>query len=297
MSTNASLHELHNTKGGRIFDKLNIIFLLLFALTTVLPFLYVVAGSFATEAEIARRAFFIWPETFTLNAYRHIFTSQAFIRSIIITIGVTVVGTLTQLFFTFTMAYPLSKRHLKGNKLLMNIVIFAMLFSGGMIPTYLIVEQLGLINSYWALILPGAINPFNLIIIKNFFQHFSSELEESAKIDGATELQIFWRIVLPLSKPIIATFALFYAVAIWNDFMGPLLYMHDTSKWTLQLLLRQVTISSDPNALGQMDPDFVPPEEGLKLAIIVIATFPIMCIYPFLQKHFAKGIMIGSVKG
>ncbi|MEC6746983.1 carbohydrate ABC transporter permease [Marinilactibacillus sp. XAAS-LB27] len=297
MSTNASLHELHNTKGGRIFDKFNIIFLLIFALTTVLPFLYVVAGSFATEAEIARRAFFIWPETFTLNAYRHIFTSQAFIRSIIITIGVTVVGTLTQLFFTFTMAYPLSKRNLKGNKLLMNIVIFAMLFSGGMIPTYLIVEQLGLINSYWALILPGAINPFNLIIIKNFFQHFSAELEESAKIDGATELQIFWRIVLPLSKPIIATFALFYAVAIWNDFMGPLLYMHDTSKWTLQLLLRQVTISSDPNALGQMDPDFVPPEEGLKLAIIVIATFPIMCIYPFLQKHFAKGIMIGSVKG
>lgn len=297
MSTSASLHKLHNTKPGRVFDAINFLLLFVFAGTTVLPFLYVVAGSFATEAELARRAFFIFPETFTLNAYRHIFTSEAFVRSIFITIGVTIVGTFTHLFFTFTMAYPLAKRELKGNRLFMNMVVFAMLFSGGMIPTYLVVESLGLVNSYWALILPGAVNPFNLIIIKNFFQNFSRELEESAKIDGATELQIFWKIVLPLSKPIIATFALFYAVGIWNDFMSPLLYMHDSSRWTLQLLLRQVTISSDPSALGQLDPNYVPPEEGMKLAIIVIATFPIMCIYPFLQKHFAKGIMIGSVKG
>lgn len=297
MSTSASIHKLHNTKPGRVFDVVNIVFLFAFAAITLLPFLYVVAGSFATESELARRAFFIWPETFTLNAYRHIFTSEAFVRSILVTIGVTAVGTLTQLFFTFTMAYPLSKRHLKGNKLLMNIVVFAMLFSGGMIPTFLVVQNLGLIDSYWALILPGAINPFNLIIIKNFFQNFSSELEESAKIDGASELQIFWKIVLPLSKPIIATFALFYAVGIWNDFMSPLLYMNDSSKWTLQLLLRQVTISSDPNALGELDPNYVPPAEGMKLAVIVIATLPIMLVYPFLQKHFAKGIMIGSVKG
>ncbi|GAA0351936.1 carbohydrate ABC transporter permease [Alkalibacterium iburiense] len=297
MSTSASIHKLHNTKPGKVFDFINILFLLIFAATTILPFLYVVAGSFATEAELARRAFFIWPETFTLNAYRHIFSSSAFVRSIIITIGVTIVGTLTHLFFTFTMAYPLSKRDLKGNKILMNIVVFAMLFSGGMIPTYLIVQSLGLVNSYWALILPGAINPFNLIIVKNFFQHFSKELEESAKIDGASELQIFWKIVLPLSKPLIATFTLFFAVAIWNDFMGPLLYMHDSSRWTLQLILRQVTIASDPHSLGELDPNYIPPAEGMKLAVIVIATAPIMMIYPFLQKHFAKGIMIGSVKG
>lgn len=297
MSSSATIHKLHNTKPGKVFDFFNIIFLFLFAAVTLLPFMYVVAGSFATESELARRAFFIWPETYTLNAYRHIFTSDAFVRSIINTIGVTLVGTLTQLFFTFTMAYPLSKRNLKGNKFLMNMVLFAMLFSGGMIPTFLVIQALGLIDTYWALILPGAINPFNLIIIKNFFRNFSQELEESAKIDGASEFQIFWKIVLPLSKPIIATFALFYAVGIWNDFMSPLLYLNDSSKWTLQLLLRQVTISADPNALGEVDPNYVPPAEGMKLAVIVIATAPIMMVYPFLQKHFAKGMMIGSVKG
>ncbi|WP_067843516.1 carbohydrate ABC transporter permease [Amphibacillus sediminis] len=293
----SDLHKLHNTKPGRVFDVINLIFLGLAAIITLLPFVYVVAGSFATESELARRAFFIIPETFTLEAYRYIFTSEAFIRSIIVTVGVTAVGTLVQLFFTFTMAYPLAKRKLHGRKLLINMVVFAMLFSGGMIPTFLVVQGLGLIDSYWALVLPGAINPFNLIIIKNFFQNFSVELEESAKIDGASEIGIFWRIVLPLSKPIIATFALFYAVGIWNDFMSPLLYLNDSSKWTLQLLLRQVTISSDPNALGSLDPDYIPPAEGMKLAIIVIATLPIMAVYPFLQKHFAKGLLIGSVKG
>lgn len=291
------MHKLHNTKPGKVFDFINIIFLGIAAIITLLPFVYVVAGSFATESELARRAFFVFPETFTLEAYRYIFTSEAFIRSIIVTIGVTAVGTLVQLFFTFTLAYPLAKRQLRGRKLLINMVVFAMLFSGGMIPTFLVVQALGLVDSYWALMLPNAINPFNLIIIKNFFQNFSVELEESAKIDGATEIGIFWRIVLPLSKPILATFALFYAVGIWNDFMSPLLYLNDSSKWTLQLLLRQVTISSDPNALGSLDPDYIPPAEGMKLAIIVIATLPIMTIYPFLQKHFAKGLLIGSVKG
>jgi len=293
----ANIHKLHNTKPGRVFDVFNIIFLGFVAIITLLPFLYVIAGSFATEPELARRAFFIIPETFTLEAYRYIFTSEAFVRSIIVTIGVTAVGTLVQLFFTFTMAYPLAKKNLRGRKFLMNVVVFAMLFSGGMIPTFLVIQELGLIDTYWALILPNAINPFNLIIIKNFFQNFSVELEEAAKIDGASEIGIFWRIVLPLSKPIIATFALFYAVGIWNDFMSPLLYLNDSSKWTLQLILRQVTISSDPNILADMDPDYIPPAEGMKLSIIVIATLPIMCVYPFLQKHFAKGLMIGSVKG
>lgn len=293
----SDLHKLHNTKPGRVFDVFNIFFLAFVAIITLLPFLYVLAGSFATESELARRAFFIFPETFTFEAYRYVFTSEAFVRSIFVTVGVTAVGTLVQLFFTFTMAYPMAKRQLRGRKLLINMVVFAMLFSGGMIPTFLVVQNLGLIDSYWALILPGAINPFNLIIIKNFFQNFSVELEESAKIDGASEVGIFLRIVLPLSKPILATFALFYAVGIWNDFMSPLLYLNDSSKWTLQLLLRQVTIASDPNALGNLDPDYVPPAEGMKLAIIVIATLPIMLVYPFLQKHFAKGLLIGSVKG
>lgn len=202
------------------------------------------------------------------------------------------------MFFTFTMAYPLAKRHVKGRNLLLNLVIFSMLFSGGMIPTYIVVKSLGLLDSYWALILPMAINPFNLIIIKNFFQQLPRELEESAKIDGCSEIGVFWRIALPLSKPVIATFALFYAVGIWNDFFHALLYINDSAKWPLQMVLRQVTILSDLTAAnGDMVQNTVPPEQGIKLAVIVIATIPILAVYPFLQKHFAKGILIGSVKG
>jgi putative aldouronate transport system permease protein len=217
---------------------------------------------------------------------------------LLVTVGVTIVGTLVQLFCTFTFAYPLSRKHLKGRNTLLNLVIFAMLFSGGMIPTFIVVKNLGLINSYWALILPIAINPFNLMIIKNFFQEMPIELEESAKMDGCTELGILWKIILPLSKPVIATFTLFYAVGIWNDFMSGLLYINDSAKWPIQLLLRQITMaSSGANALASMDPNYVPPEQGIKFAVIIVATLPILIFYPFLQKHFAKGMLIGSVKG
>ncbi|ADP31187.1 carbohydrate ABC transporter permease [Bacillus atrophaeus] len=294
----ADIQSKHNTKAGRVFDVCNILFLGGVGAITILPFLYIIAGSFATEAELAQRSFFIFPKTFTLDAYRYVFSTPTFIRSMGVSIFITVVGTAVQLFFTFTMAYPLAKRHVKGRNLLLNLVIFSMLFSGGMIPTYIVVKSLGLLDSYWALILPMAINPFNLIIIKNFFQQLPRELEESAKIDGCSEIGVFWRIALPLSKPVIATFALFYAVGIWNDFFHALLYINDSAKWPLQMVLRQVTILSDLTAAnGDMVQNTVPPEQGIKLAVIVIATIPILAVYPFLQKHFAKGILIGSVKG
>ncbi|PRS04942.1 ABC transporter permease [Bacillus atrophaeus] len=294
----ADIQSKHNTKAGRVFDVCNILFLGGVGAITILPFLYIIAGSFATEVELAQRSFFIFPKTFTLDAYRYVFSTPTFIRSMGVSIFITVVGTAVQLFFTFTMAYPLAKRHVKGRNLLLNFVIFSMLFSGGMIPTYIVVKSLGLLDSYWALILPMAINPFNLIIIKNFFQQLPRELEESAKIDGCSEIGVFWRIALPLSKPVIATFALFYAVGIWNDFFHALLYINDSAKWPLQMVLRQVTILSDLTAAnGDMVQNTVPPEQGIKLAVIVIATIPILAVYPFLQKHFAKGILIGSVKG
>ncbi|MCY7916430.1 carbohydrate ABC transporter permease [Bacillus vallismortis] len=294
----ADIHTMHNTKAGRVFDVCNILFLGGVGAITILPFLYIIAGSFATEAELAQRSFFIFPSTFTLDAYKYVFSTPTFIRSMGVSIFITVVGTAVQLFFTFTMAYPLAKRHVKGRNLLLNLVIFSMLFSGGMIPTYLVVKSLGLLDTYWALILPMAINPFNLIIIKNFFQQLPRELEESAKIDGCSEIGVFWRIALPLSKPVIATFALFYAVGIWNDFFHALLYINDSAKWPLQMVLRQVTILSDLTATnGDTMQNTVPPEQGIKLAVIVIATLPILAVYPFLQKHFAKGMLIGSVKG
>ena len=176
-------------------------------------------------------------------------------------------------------------------------IVFTMVFGGGLIPTFLVVKELGLLDTYWALILPSAINPFSLIIIKNFFQQLPKELEESAMIDGANEVRTLWSVILPLSKPVLATFALFYAVGIWNDFMAPLLYLNDSSMWTLQMFLRQVTSATDVSVL-QDDPSALPPPaEGIKFAVIIVATLPILVFYPFLQKHFAKGMLVGSVKG
>jgi len=182
---------------------------------------------------------------------------------------------------------------------IINGIIFCMLFSGGMIPTYLLVKSLGMLDTYWALWLPGAISPFNLFIVKNFFQQLPKELEDAAKIDGCSDLGVFIRIVLPLSMPIIATFALFYGVGHWNAFFSALLYINDSSKWPIQVTLRNIVMLSSGimSNLAQFDPNFVPPQESLKMAVIVISTVPILAVYPFLQKYFVKGILIGSLKG
>lgn len=285
-----------NTPAGRVFDVVNIVLLTGLGLLALLPFVYVTAGSFASESELATRSFFLWPESFSLRAYESILTSPTFLRAMVTTIAVTAVGTVVQLLLTAAMAYPLSKSNLPGRRLLVSLVVFTMVFSGGMIPTFLMVKDLGLLNTYWALILPLAVNPFSLIIIKNFFQQLPAELEESAKMDGANELQTLWSVILPLSKPVLATFALFYAVGIWNDFMSPLLYLSDNSMWTLQMFLRQVTVATDLSMV-EADPTQLPPARGIKFAVIVVATLPILLFYPFLQKHFAKGMLIGSVKG
>ena len=291
------MHKLHNTPAGRVFDVFNYIFLLILGLVTFIPFLYVIAGSFATEVELASRPFFLIPKEITLEAYRYIFSTTTFIRSIGVSVFITVVGTVVSLLLTLTMAYPLSRKKLLGRSIFLNLIIFTMVFSGGMIPTYIVVKDLQLLNSFWALILPVAINPFNLIIIKAFFENLPEELEEAAKMDGCTDMGVFWRIVLPLSKPVIATFTLFYAVGYWNDFFNALLYITDSAKWPIQLLLQQIMMVANVD-FGDVDSMLVePPEESLKLAVVVVATIPILVFYPFLQKHFAKGIMLGSVKG
>jgi putative aldouronate transport system permease protein len=289
-------HKRFNTRAGRVFDVLNVVLLIAVGLIAVLPFLYVLAGSFATEAEITSRPFFLWPERFTTESYESILSSDVIVRAFATTVVVTFVGTAIQLALTALMAYPLSKSDLPGRRTILSLVVFTMVFSAGMIPTFLVVKELGLLDTYWALILPMAINPFSLIIIKNFFQQLPGELEESAKIDGANELQVLRHVILPLSKPVLATFALFYAVGIWNDYMSPLLYLSDTDKWTLQMILRQVTASASLSA-DTLNSDVPPPAQGVKFAVVIVATIPVLLAYPFLQKHFAKGMLIGSVKG
>jgi putative aldouronate transport system permease protein len=287
----------YDSAGSRAFDVLNVMLLLSLAAVTLLPLLYILAGSFASESEIDTRPFFLWPRQVATDAYSFMFATDTFVRALLTTVGVTLVGTLIQVTLTLTMAYPLAKRYLPGRALVLNLVIFTLVFSGGMIPTYLVVRSLGLLDSYWALILPLAVNPFYLLIVKSFFQELPEALEEAARIDGCTELGVFRRIVLPLSKPVIATFSLFYAVGIWNDYMSPLLYINDERKWTLQVLVRQLTApnADSANMLGAQSTVFFP-EQGLKFAVIVLATLPILLVYPFLQKHFAKGVLIGSVK-
>ncbi|NMI04786.1 carbohydrate ABC transporter permease [Paenibacillus sp. SZ31] len=292
--------RLYNSPAGKVFDIFNYVMLGILGILTVLPFLYIIGNSFATEAEITERSFFLIPKVFSFSAYEYIFSSSTIFRSIGVSIFITVAGTLVNLFFTLTMAYPLSRSDFWGRNVMMNMVIFSMLFGGGMIPTYLVIRGLGLLDSYWALMLPGAISAFNLIVVKNFFQQMPPGLEEAARIDGCSDLGVLWRIVLPLSKPVIATFALFYAVGHWNNFFSALLYISDSDKWPLQVMLRQIVLLSQASVgdMANMDPNFVqPPDQSIKMAVIVVGTIPILLVYPFLQKHFAKGVMLGSIKG
>ncbi|SFK99298.1 putative aldouronate transport system permease protein [Paenibacillus sp. 1_12] len=292
--------KITNSLSGKMFDTANILFLGLFSLCAFVPFLYIIGGSFATDAELMARPLLLIPKTISLDSYRYIFTTNMLYRSIFVSIYITVIGTGVNLFFTFTMAYALSRNYLAGRNLVMNLVIFSMLFSGGLIPSYLVVKELGLLNTYWAVMLPGAISAFNMIIVKTFFQELPVELLESARIDGCSDLGVLWRIVLPLSKPIMATFALFYAVGHWNDFFSAMIYLDDNTKWPLQVVLRQIVLLSQ-GTIGStvdMDPNFVkPPDQSIKMAVIIVGTVPIMLVYPFLQKHFAKGVLIGALKG
>jgi len=290
----------NNSPLGVAFDLFNVLFLATYSLLAILPFFYVIAGSFATTYEFRTRPFFIVPQTFTAASYIYILKSARLLQSIYISVIRTVLGTLTNMFFTVTMAYPLARKSLKGRSLILNLVVFTMFFSGGMIPTFLVVRSVGLLDKIGALILPGAISAWNLIVIKNFFQELPPGLEEAARMDGCNDMRTLWHIVLPLSMPVVATFSLFYAVGHWNAFFDALIYMQSMSKWPLQLILRQM-ITVAQGALGDaamIDASYgTLPEDGVKMAVIVVSTVPILMIYPLLQKHFTKGVLVGAIKG
>lgn len=272
-----------------------------FALLTLLPFLYILAGSFATERELTERAFFIIPHTWSLNAFKYVMKTGDIFRGLRNSLFVTLFGTLLDMVFTTTFAYPLSRKNFKGRNAILNMVIVTMLFSGGMIPSYLLVSNLKLLNSFGSIILPGMISAFNMIIIKNFFQEIPAELVDAGKIDGASDLGIFTRLVLPLSKPVLASVGLFYAVGHWNDYFNAMLYINNPDKEVMQIVLRRIIFlaggisptgeSIDYGAFG------APPEKAVKMATTLIAVIPILCVYPFIQKYFTQGLMVGAVKG
>ncbi|TNJ66840.1 carbohydrate ABC transporter permease [Paenibacillus hemerocallicola] len=288
----------HRTWVDRIADWINVIVLSLIAAAMVVPFLYIFSVSFSSMEEYLRKDFILWPDHWVTDAYRYILSNDKFIKSVLVTIFVTVLGTTLNLAFTSTMAYALSKPFF-GQKLFLFMVLFTFLFSAGIIPTYLIVKETGLLNSVWALIIPVLISPWNLIVFSQFFKSIPEELNEAALIDGAGPFKVFTSIVLPLSKPALATFGLFYAVMHWNSYFTGMLYLSNPKLWTIQLLLRQIVVVNDTSSLSAEQ--FVniqpPPAETIQMAAILLATLPILIVYPFLQKHFAKGVMIGSVKG
>ncbi|WP_248926047.1 carbohydrate ABC transporter permease [Paenibacillus hamazuiensis] len=264
-------------------------------LCILVPFVYVTASSFATEHEILSRGFFFFPKEWTVEAYGYLLTNQNFTQSFKNAVVITFFGTLINITLTSLMAYGLSKSWLKGRRVLNFMVLFTMIFAGGMIPTYLVIKELGLINSYWALYLNTAIAPFNLIVMRSFFQNIPSELEEAARIDGCSELRLFWRIVLPLSMPAIVTFTLFYAVFNWNTYFFAILFLNDSADWPLQVYLRQMLIETASSMEADSGGFHYTP--AVKMAAVIITALPLLVVYPFLQKYFNKGMLLGSVKG
>lgn len=283
--------------GERSFTFFNNTFLILLALICIVPFLNIIATSFASTQEVVAKKFILFPTTFSLDAYRYILSTPTIFRALAVSIGVTGVGTIVSMCATSLMAYVLSRKYLFGRGFVNFLVVFSMLFSGGMIPTFLVVRSLGLVNSYWAMILPVAVNAMNMIIMRNFFQALPDSLEESAKMDGCTDFGVFFKIMLPLALPSIATISLFYAVTYWNTYMTAILYINDSSKWPIQILLRQIVIVSSGMQAESSAVDVIPPAQTVKMAVIVIATVPMLIAYPFVQKYFVKGALVGSVKG
>ncbi|KOP65397.1 ABC transporter permease [Bacillus sp. FJAT-18019] len=291
---------LKRTLGERAIDGLNIAILIIIACLMLLPFIHILSVSFSSLQDVLQKDFILWPTNWAIDAYLAIFASDSFIRSIFVTIYITVVGTAVSLILTATMAYGLTRKVL-GQRVILLMVIFTILFNAGMIPIYLVVKETGLMNTLWALIIPSAISSFNLIVIRQFFLSIPNELSEAALIDGASEIRTFWSIIIPLSKPALATFGLFYAVGHWNKYFEGILYLNDAAKWPIQVVLRQIVIMNEATStlgsdvMAQLENQ--PPPVTIQMAAILVATLPILLVYPFLQKHFAKGVMIGSVKG
>ena len=289
---------LYNSKKDKVLDIVNNVLLALIALTMLFPFYYMFVVSFATYEDFVMSEILLWPKEWVLDAYEYILGSKEFVRSVGVTVYVTIVGTLVSLLLTAMMAYALSRKIL-GQKFFMVMVLFTFVFSAGMIPSYMVVQGTGLMDTLWALIIPGAISSFNLIVMREFFANVPYDLTEAAVIDGANDLRIFTRIILPLSKPALAAFGLFYAVGLWNSYFTSLLYLSDPAKWTVQVILRQMIIlnqGSLVDAGAQVGFSKPPPAETIGMAAVLVATIPILVVYPFLQKHFAKGVMLGSVK-
>lgn len=288
---------MRRSAGERIFDVVNTLLLCLIIAISIYPLLYVLNSSISDPDRLLRsRSLMLLPEGFQLEAYRHVFQNSKIYSGYLNTLFYVIVGTSVNLLMTSLAAYALSRMDLYGRKMLMKLITFTMFFGGGMIPTFLLVQNLGLVDTRWAIIIPGAISTFYFLIMKTSFESIPVSLIESAKLDGANDFRILFMIVLPLSKSILAVMMLYYGVDHWNDFVGPMLYLRSQDLYPIQIVMRDILISSSMESMGGgVDTGFAI-GENIKYATIIISTLPIMLVYPFIQKYFVQGALIGAVK-
>ncbi|GEN82393.1 sugar ABC transporter permease [Sporosarcina luteola] len=292
---------MRESKTDRAFIFFNYFFLTVIALLVIYPLVFVVSASLSNPQYVISGEMWLWPKEFTVDAYEKVFKNKDIIIGFMNTVKYTVVGTVLNVIMTILAAYPLSRRDFKGRGLIMAFIVFTIFFSGGLIPTYLLIKDLGMLNTFWVMIIPNAVAVWNIIIMRTFFQSIPHELQESAMIDGCSNFRILWNIVLPLSFPVIAVMVLFYAVGHWNSYFQALIYLQDQEKFPLQLILRQILIQGQMDDMIQTTGEsFLAQQlsvEGLKYAVLIVANLPMLMLYPFLQRYFVKGVMIGSLKG
>lgn len=280
-------------RKNRVFDMAVYVILGLIIIISVFPLLYVISVSLTPIAEVQKHGgFLVIPRSISFDAYKAIFEQKELARAMVVTVLVTLVGTTLSMFVSTLSAYALSKYNLPGRKLFMSLIVFTMMFGGGTIPTYLLVKSLGLTGTYWSLILPGCVSAYNLIVIKAFYENMPEDLFESAEIDGANEFCVLWKIAVPLSKPVLMTVMLFYAVTYWETYFSAIMYLPDQNMQTLQVVLRRMLTPST-----EMGSESIIPTLTLQMAAVVFSSLPIVLVYPFIQKYFTKGIMLGAVKG
>ncbi|MEK8129151.1 carbohydrate ABC transporter permease [Paenibacillus filicis] len=285
--------KIRESFASRLFDICNMLLMIVLMIVMVYPMVYVFSASISNNALVASGDVLLWPKDITPVAYEQLIYNPDLWISYWNTIRYTVVHVVLTLLVTSAMAYPLSKKWLPGRRPILLLAAFTLLFSGGMIPTFLIVQKLGMLNTIWAIVLPTLISTWYLFIMRTFFEALPEELEDAATIDGCGSFQVLLRIVLPLSMPVMATIGLFSAVNQWNAFFDALIYLNDRSLYPLQIMLRNILIAGT-NVQGEGDLTHL---ETLKYAMIIIATLPILCVYPFIQKYFVQGTMIGGIKG
>ena len=286
------------SRGYKVFRVVNAIILTLVVLAVLLPFLNLLAQSFSGETYITQGSVSLWPKGFNLTTYEHVMSDPQFWENYRNTVLYTVCSTAVAMVLTTCYAYVLSRKQLRGRKVLIGIAIVTMFFNGGIIPNYILVSSLHLRDTVWAYALPNAIVVFNLLIMKTFFESLPTELEEAAAIDGLNTYRTLWRIVLPLSKAVLATIALFYAVMFWNDWFSALLYMDNQGLYPVSLYLENIVDSlSSVSNIGQSSDTQLQIAANIQAVTVVLVAVPILCVYPFIQRYFVSGVMLGAVKG